>query len=104
MSKEQDEREAFRVYWLNRRGLDVDSYTGKTFWEELCVPGSVTWERWETWQARASLANEGVQELVRVLELSKEAILDANRNGFTRGIESLQSINDELAKYKAHGG
>jgi hypothetical protein len=39
-----------------------------------------------------------------VLELSKEAILDANRNGFTRGIESLQSINDELAKYKAHGG
>ena len=46
-------------------------------------------------QARSSDA-----ELVEALEKAKSSVLDANRNGFTRGIDCLETINTALAKHK----
>jgi hypothetical protein len=36
------------------------------------------------------------QQMKVALCLAKDALLDANRNGYTRGIEALKAINDIL--------
>lgn len=81
-----------------QRGTDVDAVVdGHTSTIAECFDhASIDRRNAEANAAFIVRACNSYQTMLDALQMAKAAILDANRNGFTRGIDALSSVNSAI--------